>query len=265
MNTDLWRIRPAGSSSEGRAVPFARLAVGIESEEAGEMDEVRAPGETAWVMIGEHPTTSDLVPSRRMPAYRETEEAESDMTPMIDVTFQLVIFFMIAATYTVQKTLDLPASQPDPEAAAAVTMEELEEENIIVKVAADGTVMVQDQVRGQRRQTNPLRQREQAARMTPTPRNNLKPRGFGAVAAGPLFVRLTVLALAGAVAGCAGSSLPKLPSMNSLNPFKEVQKPLPGKRIAVLPQSDRVGGAELTTASTPVTLPTAMVNTHRPT
>lgn len=146
MNTDLWRIRPAGSSSEGRAVPYARLALGIESEEAGEMDEVRAPGEAGWVMIGEHPATSDLVPSRRMPAYRDTEEAESDMTPMIDVTFQLVIFFMIAATYTVQKTLDLPASQPDPEAAAAVTMEELEEENIIVKVAADGTVMVQDQV-----------------------------------------------------------------------------------------------------------------------
>ena len=30
-----------------------------------------------------------------------------NMTPMIDVTFQLIIFFMITATFVVQKTLDM--------------------------------------------------------------------------------------------------------------------------------------------------------------
>jgi biopolymer transport protein ExbD len=67
------------------------------------------------------------------------------MTPMIDVTFQLVIFFMIAATYTIQKTLDLPKQSPNPDAAGAVTMEQLEQENIIVRVATDGSIVVDDQ------------------------------------------------------------------------------------------------------------------------
>lgn len=138
-------MRPANDGGEGRQVTFARLAEGIQGEEAGELDEVRGPGDPAWLPIGEHPRTADLVPARRLPSVREVEEAESDMTPMIDVTFQLVIFFMIAATYTVQKTLDLPTSQPDPEAAATVTMEELEKENVIVKIAADGSVTVQNE------------------------------------------------------------------------------------------------------------------------
>ena len=64
---------------------------------------------------------------------------------MIDVTFQLLIFFMIAATYTVQKTLDLPKQSPNPDAAGAVTMEQLEQENIIVRIATDGSIVVDDQ------------------------------------------------------------------------------------------------------------------------
>jgi outer membrane protein assembly factor BamB len=56
--------------------------------------------------------------------------------------------------------------------------------------------------------------------------------------------------------------MPKLPSIKNLNPFKEEQKPLPGKRISIMPESDRVGGGDLATASIPVTLPAAMVNSN---
>lgn len=62
--------------------------------------------------------------------------------------------------------------------------------------------------------------------------------------------------------GCTSGGLPSLPSMDSLNPFKEEQKPLPGKRISILPESDRVGGAELATGSLPAALPPAMVNAN---
>jgi biopolymer transport protein ExbD len=75
----------------------------------------------------------------------QLEEMESDLTPMIDVTLQLVIFFMIAATFTVQKTLDLPQSKPDEGAVAPVPIEELERESIMVKVSADGAVLVQNE------------------------------------------------------------------------------------------------------------------------
>ncbi len=145
MNTPMWRVRPAGTAHEGRAVSAARLRQAIEADEIGDLDEVLGPGESDWSTIGEHPTTGTYLPRPRNANGREAEEAESDMTPMIDVTFQLVIFFMIAATYTIQKTLDLPKQSPNPDAAGAVTMEQLEQENIIVRVAIDGSIVVDDQ------------------------------------------------------------------------------------------------------------------------
>ncbi|MGI9479099.1 MAG: PQQ-binding-like beta-propeller repeat protein [Hyphomicrobiaceae bacterium] len=73
------------------------------------------------------------------------------------------------------------------------------------------------------------------------------------------FARPAAVALAVALtAGCSGG----LPKIDELNPFKEKPKPLPGKRISIMPQSDRVGGGELSTASIPVTLPPPMVNTN---
>ncbi len=36
-------------------------------------------------------------------------EAELDMTPMVDVTFLLLIFFMVTAAFTMQKSFQVPA------------------------------------------------------------------------------------------------------------------------------------------------------------
>jgi biopolymer transport protein ExbD len=142
MSNGTWRIRPAESTHEGRPIPFARLTAGIEHELIGEYDEVRGPGETAFAAVIEHPVMAEWLPPNRRRLGLPAEEAESDMTPMIDVTFQLVIFFMLAATYTIQKTLDLPSSQPS-DTGAAVTLQELEQTNVMVTVARDGAVTVQ--------------------------------------------------------------------------------------------------------------------------
>ncbi len=75
--------------------------------------------------------------------------------------------------------------------------------------------------------------------------------------------RIGVMTLAAVLlSGCAGGGLPSLPSMKNLNPFKEEKKPLPGNRISILPESDRVGGAELATGSLPAALPAPMVNAN---
>jgi biopolymer transport protein ExbD len=143
---EMWRVRPAGAEHQGRAVPWPRLAQAINGEEVGDLDEVQGPGESKWLPIGEHSRASEYLPAARRSIIPDPEEAESDLTPMIDVTFQLLIFFMIAATYTIQKTLDLPSMKPDPEGAATMTMEELEQNNIMVKIAGDGAVTVQDKL-----------------------------------------------------------------------------------------------------------------------
>ncbi|MEL7048165.1 MAG: hypothetical protein AAFO75_04240, partial [Pseudomonadota bacterium] len=61
--------------------------------------------------------------------------------------------------------------------------------------------------------------------------------------------------LSGALAGCSGSSLPSLPKISELNPFKEVQKPLPGRRVPVMETAaTSLLPGELAPADTPIVL-----------
>jgi biopolymer transport protein ExbD len=63
-------------------------------------------------------------------------DEEMDLTPMVDVTFLLLIFFMITAAFALQKSLEVPPVQ-DRETAAAMTVDDLEEDSIVVRVDAD--------------------------------------------------------------------------------------------------------------------------------
>jgi outer membrane protein assembly factor BamB len=58
--------------------------------------------------------------------------------------------------------------------------------------------------------------------------------------------------------GCS-DSLPSLPKLTDLNPFAEKQVPLPGKRVPILAEGNRVGG-ELASADRPISLPPPVVN-----
>ena len=51
----------------------------------------------------------DLPPVHFQTAYRSAAEAELDMTPMCDVTFLLLIFFMVTAAFAMQKSFEVPA------------------------------------------------------------------------------------------------------------------------------------------------------------
>jgi biopolymer transport protein ExbD len=72
------------------------------------------------------------------------EESEMDMTPMVDVTFQLLIFFMVTASFTMQKSLRIPAPKDTQASAAVRTIEEYEEdpEFVTVRIDAIGTFFV---------------------------------------------------------------------------------------------------------------------------
>lgn len=73
----------------------------------------------------------------------QPEESEMDMTPMVDVTFQLLIFFMVTASFTMQKSLRIPAPQ-ESQAAAATSLQDFEEnpEFVIVRLDAFGTFFI---------------------------------------------------------------------------------------------------------------------------
>lgn len=75
----------------------------------------------------------------------EIDDSGMDMTPMVDVTFLLLIFFMITASFSLQKSMETAPPEPDEEGAAqSVTMEDLEEESVVVEIDAENNLRVDD-------------------------------------------------------------------------------------------------------------------------
>lgn len=76
----------------------------------------------------------------------ETDFEDMDLTPMVDVTFLLLIFFMITASFSLQKTIQVPPPDPDEKGAAqAMTMQELEKDAIIVEIDEKNVIIVDDE------------------------------------------------------------------------------------------------------------------------
>ena len=68
-----------------------------------------------------------------------------DMTPMIDCVFLLLIFFLVTATFAMQKSLEVPPPERQDNAPKqARTLEELEadEDYVIVRIDKESTVFV---------------------------------------------------------------------------------------------------------------------------
>lgn len=68
---------------------------------------------------------------------RVARDDEIDMTPMVDVTFLLLIFFMVTAAFSLQKSLKLPASDPAQMSTQATSLEEIESDPKYVIVRID--------------------------------------------------------------------------------------------------------------------------------
>jgi biopolymer transport protein ExbD len=72
----------------------------------------------------------------------EAEEPSISMTPMIDMVFQLLVFFMLATTFTDperQINVDLPLAQSG-------TSEEKPPEELVINVLQDGTVRLGERI-----------------------------------------------------------------------------------------------------------------------
>jgi biopolymer transport protein ExbD len=63
-------------------------------------------------------------------------EADMDMTPMVDVTFLLLIFFTVTAAFALQKALEVPPVD-DEKAAQEQSVEDLEKDSIVIRIDGD--------------------------------------------------------------------------------------------------------------------------------
>ncbi len=81
----------------------------------------------------------DLPPFAQPPRKKRTDD-ELDMTPMVDVTFLLLIFFMVTAAFALQKVLEVPPVTEDEVSNQQV--EEIEKDSIVVRIDADNVFWI---------------------------------------------------------------------------------------------------------------------------
>jgi biopolymer transport protein ExbD len=77
---------------------------------------------------------------------RGDNDGEMDLTPMVDVTFLLLVFFMITASFSIQKTLEVPPPNPDESGASqSQTIKDMEESSILVHIDSRDVISVDDE------------------------------------------------------------------------------------------------------------------------
>ena len=70
-----------------------------------------------------------------------SEEDDMDMTPMVDVTFLLLIFFMITAAFALQKAMEVPPVDEDA-AAPVQVIEDIEKDTVVVRLDEDNVFWI---------------------------------------------------------------------------------------------------------------------------
>ena len=71
-------------------------------------------------------------------------EVEMDMTPMVDVTFLLLIFFMVTAAFSLQKSFEIPTPKEDRPSSKVVTLDDFEDdpEYVVVRIDENSTFYI---------------------------------------------------------------------------------------------------------------------------
>ena len=67
-----------------------------------------------------------------------------DLTPMVDVTFLLLIFFMVTAAFSLQRSLEVPPPDSETKSVDPITQNE-ESNSVIVRITKDNAIWVEDQ------------------------------------------------------------------------------------------------------------------------
>lgn len=89
------------------------------------------------------PDEKELIEEQVTFGGKKLEEDDLDMTPMVDVTFLLLIFFVMTAAFTIQTSLPIPTPQSEEASTNAVPEDKDEDpEFITVKVDADNNFWV---------------------------------------------------------------------------------------------------------------------------
>ncbi|MCH8830629.1 MAG: biopolymer transporter ExbD [Planctomycetes bacterium] len=127
---------------------------------------IRCPGCKNEIIVPAAEAAGSAPPRSRWDAEEEDDDDEGfsmrspdlddegmDLTPMVDVTFLLLIFFMITASFTIKKTLAIPPPDLDETGSQSIIdKKDLEEDSLMVDVDAKGIISIEGEVLSDRSQ-----------------------------------------------------------------------------------------------------------------
>jgi biopolymer transport protein ExbD len=128
----MWKVRQEGSPQVRTGLSLQQVLENLEDGEWGPTDEVRGPDDADWKQFEDHPVFADAVAFEPLPA-PEQDETHVDMTPLIDVTMVLLVFFILLFTYSVlEKRLEAPNATAGHIGPVTITQEEVKNQMIMV-------------------------------------------------------------------------------------------------------------------------------------
>ncbi len=127
-----FRLAAPGGRLDDLAIPERSEVQQAEQMIPEKESKLRDPGGTTWRGFEEEEEDED--PDVTF-GKKEIPEDELDMTPMVDVTFLLLIFFMVTASFTLVKSIqNPPAAISEP---STTVIEDPEDEDDYVQVTID--------------------------------------------------------------------------------------------------------------------------------
>ncbi len=133
-----WNARSNSTRRTFRNLTFEQLRGLILDGELSESDWVQREADPAWIEIGTVPELADAIPAFtfRRDESSSSDEEDMDMTPMIDVVFQLLLFFMLISTFQIQKAIGFPDPGDPKQAKNIPTLGQLGRDRVIISINA---------------------------------------------------------------------------------------------------------------------------------
>lgn len=123
--------RASGAQRKRKRAPVGQLRATAAEEGASDTLEDEEPESSGGFAFGR----------------RQLDTEEMDLTPMVDMTFLLLIFFMITASFSLQKSIEVPPPSPEEKGAAQTlhSLDELENTSVIVRIDDRNAIFVDDE------------------------------------------------------------------------------------------------------------------------